>query len=269
MNRIRLTYDPYRLFENNTTPPGLYARQKWLGESSSRRWQSDFKDMVARLRQGRSENGLWDGSPMKSIRRLLGLHLTQRHADSFVEKSLDALLAAVSGSGQTEAVSVMPAEAYNGLPFSPASHQAVILPAALFLATIFGRAFDPIILKWYQKITADKIARIPDGRSPASLNNMLRALVVHPEFRDHPATLNLVGWLAKKQTSNGDWGSDLPFFHVLNALAHLDLPLANRQTQQACVYLTRRQHADGGWGDTDRLWCTFLAVHALRNKGVC
>jgi hypothetical protein len=28
------------------------------------------------------------------------------------------------------------------------------------------------------------------------------------------------------------------------------------------------QHVDGSWGASQRQWYTFLAVHALRNKGI-
>jgi hypothetical protein len=37
-------------------------------------------------------------------------------------------------------------ERLRGLPFAPAGRQFVILPAALFLAAIFGRASDPTVL---------------------------------------------------------------------------------------------------------------------------
>jgi len=37
MPRLHLRYDPYRIFRSSRTPPGLYARQKWLHEETKSR----------------------------------------------------------------------------------------------------------------------------------------------------------------------------------------------------------------------------------------
>ena len=99
------------------------------------------------------------------------------------------------------------------------------------------------------------------------MHNILRAFVVHPDYATHAATGLLAAWLADRQTPS-DWGPGIPFYQVLNALAHLDHPAADRQLERAFVHLTQRQHPDGAWGQKDRQWCTFLTVHALRNKGL-
>ena len=76
-----LPYDPYTVFRGSRTPPGLYARQKWLDEGNSRAWQSDFDSAVALLFGGQAKNGSWHGSPVETIYRLFGLHLTVRDTE--------------------------------------------------------------------------------------------------------------------------------------------------------------------------------------------
>jgi hypothetical protein len=84
--------DPYAVFRSSTTPAGLYARQKWLGESSTPQWKEDFAAAVAELVRGQSGTGCGGGSAIETIQRLFGLHLTVRHPDPCIEKGLDALL---------------------------------------------------------------------------------------------------------------------------------------------------------------------------------
>ncbi len=270
MKTIRLHSWPYAIFRSSRTPPGLYARQKWLQEASSPLWKADFDATVSGLFQGQSDGGMWSGSPIETIHRLFGLHLTVRTSNAAIDRSLDALLAIASDTdwGRGTSPTAVSEEQLHGLPFTAADRQLVILPAALFLSTIFGRASDPTVLGHYERIAADLTAAPLAQRDPAALHNTLRAFVVHPDVATHAATGLLVAWLADRQTSQGDWGPEIPFYQALNALAHLDHPAADRQLERAFVHLMQRQHPDGAWGETDRQWCTFLAVHALRNKGL-
>ena len=270
MKTIRLHHWPYAIFRSSRTPPGLYARQKWLLEASSPLWTADFDATVSDLFRERSDDGLWSDSPIETIHRLFGLHLTVRTATPAIDKSLDALLTIASDTewAKGTTATAVPEERLRGLPFAPADRQSVILPAALFLAAIFGRAPDPTVLGQYDRIAAE-LAAIPLVQpNPAALHNILRAFVVHPDYATHAATGLLVAWLADRQTPQGDWGPGIPFYQALNALAHLDHPLAHRQSERAFVHLTQHQHSDGAWGANDRQWCTFLTVHALRNKGL-
>ena len=270
MKTIRLHHWPYAIFRSSRTPPGLYARQKWLQEASSPRWKADFDATVSGLFQGQPNDGLWSGSPIETIHRLFGLHLTARSSTPAIDKSLDALLAIASDTdwGRGTSPTAVSEEQLHGLPFAPANRQLVILPAALFLSTIFGRASDPTVLGRYELVAADLTAAPLVQRNPAVLHNILRAFVVHPDYAMHAATGLLVAWMANRQTPQGDWGRCIPFYQALNALAHLDHPVAHRQSERAFAHLTRHQHSDGAWGENDRQWCTFLTVHALRNKGL-
>lgn len=268
MNPIRLHYPPYGIFSSSRTPPGLYARQKWLGEESRKRWQADFEITVAELCRGRSDDGLWPGPPIETIQRLFDLHLTLRNADQQIHRGINAMLAMASHSGLAGDPIVLTTRQLRGLPFTPARRQAVILPAVLFLATIFGRASDPTVLRLYDRAASDLMGSPLGRQEPAFLCNLLRAFVVHPRFGNHPATREVAGWLADRQTPHGDWGADIPFYQIVNALAHLNAPVANRQCERAFGHLVNSQGADGAWGETDRQWCTFLAVHALRSKGM-
>ena len=55
-------HDPYAVFRSSNTPAGLYARQKWLSESSTPEWKEDFAVAVDRLIRGQSADGLWQGA---------------------------------------------------------------------------------------------------------------------------------------------------------------------------------------------------------------
>ena len=261
-------HDPYAVFRSCTTPVGLYARKKWLGESSTPQWKEDFAGAVAELVRGQSADGLWQGSVIETIHRLFGLHLTVRKPDLCIDTGLDTLLRIASAALAEAQSDCATAEQLLGLPFAPGSRVAILVPATLFLCAIFGRSAAPDIMALYDR-AVQLVDHETDHREKTSWqHNLLRALVVHPRYTDHPATRRIVAWLADRQTRQGDWGADIPFYQALNALAHLDTPAADRQTRRAIDHLSATQHADGSWGASQRQWCTFLAVHALRNKGI-
>lgn len=92
--------------------------------------------------------------------------------------------------------------------------------------------------------------------------------MVHPLYSKDTATSLFVQYLSEKQTESGDWGEGLPFHQTLNALAHLGGPQVDEQLDKAFLRLTKTQNANGTWGETESEWNTFLAVHALKNKGL-
>ena len=91
--------------------------------------------------------------------------------------------------------------------------------------------------------------------------------MVHTEYASNEAVSKIVTILAKHQTRSATWGDIIPFFQMTNALAHLELSDSNSLLERAFEYLIRTQNADGTWGRQQKEWNTFLAVHALRNKG--
>ena len=62
--------------------------------------------------------------------------------------------------------------------------------------------------------------------------------------------------------------SDLSFYQTLNALAHLELPQAESQLEKAFKRIYENQNLDGTWSRSEPEWNSFLAIHALRNKGL-
>lgn len=267
MDRVTLRADPYRTFRGSLTPPGLYARQKWLQEERSAEWRSDFDATVAALYRGQSPSGLWNDSAVETIHRLFGLHLTVRAPDGSIHAALDRLLALSVTLDRKESDEWIEADRLAGLPFAPGPRGPLVLDATLFLATIFGRGTEARVVDLYRGIASHERGFTTECKDPAVLNNHLRALVVHPQYADHESTRAAVARLAQKQTPRGDWGDDIPFFQTLNALAHLSLPSAEDQCDKAFKRLERIQQPDGAWGRTEAQWCTFLAIHALRNKG--
>lgn len=263
---LPLPHDPLAVFRNSRTPPGLYARQKWLDEAATQAWQKDFKERVNTLWSGPFENGLWCDSPLETIYRLFGLHLTVRQPSPPIDRALDRLMDLAFGDPPEPAEARATADRIAGLPFAPGPWRSVFRPAVLFLCSIFGRAEDPRVVCAYGRIVSEMFPAPDSDPEPADAHNLLRALVVHPAYAAGDATSGLVAWLGRRQAESGDWGRNIPFFQALNALAHLDGTAADAQCRRAFDWLVRNQNPDGSWGETEREWATFLAVHSLRNK---
>jgi hypothetical protein len=204
---------------------------------------------------------------MKTVQRLFDLHLTVRDCDSRIRKSLDWLMEHHSFRNPSGPGSLRTPEKLCGLPFAPSAWQSFLEPATLFLCTIFGRGSEPKIVERYDQILSHFSPSNLNRQNPATLSNMLRALVVHPDYCKHLVTQSLVSWLADQQSPKGDWGLAFPFYQTLNALAHLDMIEAHEQSLKAFQWLIKQQRTDGSWGSNDKEWNTFLAIHALRNKG--
>ena len=258
---------PWQIFSSSATPAGLYARQKWLGEEQTPSWQQDFEQTVAALRHGQQASGLWQDSPLATIHNLFGLHLTVREADPAIHRALDALQARAQQPLATEDENLIAGEELTGLPFMAARWGDILIPAVLFLSAIFGRSSAPQVIAQYSRIASDLSASGLGAAAPSRVHNCFRALVVHPDYAGHETTRKAVAWYARRQTSEGDWGAEIPFYQTLNALAHLDTTVAEDQCQAAFATLPARQNTDGSWGQQQPEWHTFLTLHALRNKG--
>ncbi len=266
MNTRPLHHDPLLIFLDSRTPPALYARQKWMNQARTRAWQADFKTTVDDLLQGRGADGWWQDSALETIHRLFGLHLTVRDADETIRKGLRRLLETADGLAAAQGQKAIDPEALRGLPFAPAPASDLILPATLFLATIFGMNTDPVVHRLYDGMVAGMDSSpAMAGHPAAGIHNRFRALVVHPRYAGHPATRRVVRWLSGRQDADGGWGEEIPFYQMLNALAHLDPALTGDPCQKAFDRLVVTQNDDGSWGDEQRQWDSFLVVHALRS----
>lgn len=257
----------YTILKNSTSPWGLYARQKWFGEEHTATWRKDFEQTVAALYNGQQASGLWDDSPLVTIQRLFGLHLTVRAADPGIDRALDVLLKRAAYSPTAEDDTRITSGELAGLPFRSDHWGDILTPAVLFLCTIFGRSSDPQVLALFGRIAAGLAAPWLDAADPSKVHNCFRALVVHPDYAGHATTRLVVAWYARRQTADGGWGAEIPFYQALNALAHLDTAAADKQCQAAFATLPARQNTDGSWGQKQQAWHTFLTLHALRNKG--
>jgi hypothetical protein len=268
---MKLRFNPLQVFKSSKTPAGLYARQKWLGESTTRQWKTDFQETVTNLFADQAGDGSWHQAEVETITRLFGLHLTVREASVEIEAALNWLFGKIdrqSADNQVIADVDIIKETLKGLPFICSRRDMFLIGAILFLASIFSRHDEPFILESYRWVTSMGIKNKGVWFDPASSHNVFRALVVHPIYSKDPATSLFVKYLADRQTESGDWGDGLPFYQILNALAHLNIPLADTQTEKAFERLYETQNADGTWDETEPEWNTFLAVHALKNNGL-
>lgn len=267
---MTLRNDPYPVFRSSKTPAGLYARQKWLEEAGNEAWQADFQETVAALMAGQLPDGSWKQSELETITRLFGLHLTTREPNAAIAAGLGWLQGrlCIPEPAKSRPARHVPGESgLKGLPFVPGDPVMLLWGATLFLAAIFGPPNDPATVALYRKICGQYFRRRTVWSDPLAASNLFRALVVHPEFSHTDTVRAAVQQLADLQTDAGDWQPPLPFYQTLNALAHLDSPSADRQLARAFDLLAARQNKDGSWGRVDPEWNTFLAVHALRNKG--
>lgn len=262
-----MRFDPLQIFKKSKSPAGLYARGKWLDEAQTSAWQNDFHETVASLMAGQSDDGSWLQSPVETVRRLFGLHLTVRDRTEEIDQALGWLMKEISHYNLSEALDEdLPSDSFRELPFIKGRDQLTLLCATLFLASVFQRQSDDLIMARYEMLTRwlDDHADSDDVWTDRS--NALRALIVHPVYVNDPAALKLVDDLCENQKSSGLWPSPIPFFLTLNAMAHLDSESAQRQWLKVHPLLSVSQKKDGSWGQQDREWNTFLVVHALKNK---
>jgi hypothetical protein len=218
-----------------------------------------------------SADGSWRQETIATIKHLFGLHLTVRSSNAQIEAALAWLLKSIEIQAENTHVSaedVVLDDNLRGLPFVPSRPAILLTGATLFLATIFGRDNDPDVLAVYQFLGAEGVKDKGLWFDDASSYNIFRAMVVHPVFSKDKAVALAVGYYAGLQTDNGEWGDELSFYQTLNALAHLDLPLAETQLEKAFKRLWKNQNRDGTWSRSEPEWNTFLAIHALKNKGL-
>lgn len=270
IKRVKLHHNPLLVFRASKTPAGLYARQKWLGESETSKWQDDFHETVLSLRKGQSGNGSWNDLPLETIRRLFGLHLTLRARTEDIDKGLGWLITEILNhdlSDAPESVEALAADAFRELPFTPGQPHLSLICAILFLAAVFERRSDSTVASHYRLLSRWVAENMNDTTVISELSNALRSLIVHPDYAQGPATAALVDHLDEIQDLSGRWPDPIPFFQTVNAIAHLHIHSAHRQWVKALTILTDTQNVDGSWGDEDCEWNTFLVVHALKNKG--
>ncbi len=268
---MNLRYNPYQIFAASKTPAGLYARQKWLGHAGSRKWNIDFEETVQRLFADQADDGSWRQSDVETITNLFGLHLTVRESSARIDAALNWLLEKID----LQSTKIPPgpemdiiAEKLVGLPFIPSRRNLFLIGATLFLASIFERDDDPSVLAIYRWLSLEGTKSKGLWFDRACSHNIFRAMVVHPVYSHDPATVLAVKSLAGLQSDSGSWEGGLPFYQTLNALAHLNVPAADKQLERAFLRLYKTQQIDGSWGETGSEWNTFLAVHAMRNKGL-
>lgn len=268
---MKLRFDPYKIFRCSKTPPGLYARQKWLGEADTPAWRADFQENIDTLVSDQSPNGSWRQSPAATITSLFGLHLTLRITNNRIDDALAWLIKKIrinpDGVHIRSDLEIKHADMI-GLPFVLSRPEIFYTAATLFLSSIFNRQNDPKVLSIYQWLSKNLLTKDGLSYDMASLHNIFRAMVVHPVFANDDLTTKTVQMYAELQTEDGDWGNSLPFYQTLNALAHMNSTQAEIQLETAFSRLIKTQNNDGTWGRRELEWNTFLSIHAFKNKGL-
>jgi hypothetical protein len=265
-----LRYDPLQIFCRSKTPAALYARQKWLHQDDTKTWKNDFYETVDALFAGQCKDGSWGNSLLPTIRALFGLHLTIRQKDPEIEKGLEWLLseeAFLEKYGRpVEGPQKISARELFGLPFASGRVDCLAKSTVLFLATIFGMENDSRVVRTYDMLRILGEERRGRWRSWSCSGNILRAFVVHPQYRESNIIRMYVKRLGQLQRPDGDWPPPIPFYQTVNALSHLDSLQSDDMLQRSFLMLREKQNKDGTWGRTQREWNTFLVVHAMKRK---
>lgn len=267
---MKLRSDPYSIFVNSKTPAGLYARKKWLQQGYGLGYRHDFDETTRLLLSGQSPDGSWDQSFVKTIRRLFGLHLTIRDEIEPVRKGLEWLLERTLTVFQQKRLHLAEEISQNGLaglPFTQGSSALLFAGATLFLASVFGHREDPVILHIYDWLQTKGCKGSGRWCGWSSYCNILRAFVVHPRYACSKAVALAVRDLGRAQKKSGIWAGPIPFYHTVNALAHLDSTEGDAQLAVAFERLYKTQRHDGTWSRSQPEWHSFLVIHALKNKG--
>jgi hypothetical protein len=262
-----MRYNPFQIFQASQSPAGLYARKKWLGESENAAWQDDFNQTVSSLTRGQAADGSWDQSLLETIRHLFGLHLTVRERTEDIRRALVWLIdMTLTGDLSGPYLEDLSADAFRELPFISAKQPLVFACATLFLASVFQMEKEERVEAHYRLLIGWLDRHADHTEVWAEKSDILRALIVHPLYARDSSTLKLIEDLEKIQKSSGIWPAPVPFFLIVNTLAHLNAESAHRQWIKALPLLLNIQKKDGAWGVEDREWNTFLVVHALHNK---
>lgn len=265
-----LRYDPLNIFQESRTPVSLYSRKKWIGLENTTEWKKDYRKTVSELYDGQLVNGSWSNSLVLTIKRLFGLHLTVRNLDKRIENALIWLLTrnyftTFGQSFRNQKRKIAPKE-IQGLPFTYGCFEHFAKGAILFLATIFGKADDERVVSTYEKLLILGEKRKGKWCNWSCSNNIFRAFVVHPSYALSRVTMMAVERLSEMQDYNGTWTRQIPLYHTVNALAHINFRKADVQLKRAFQRLIEIQNKDGTWGKTQKEWKTFLTFHAMKRK---
>jgi Arc/MetJ family transcription regulator len=84
------------------------------------------------------------------------------------------------------------------------------------LASIFGMTAAPEVDRLYDEFAANVTESAVLRSEAAAMHNALRAMVVHPGDRFHPAIrAAAMSWFGTRQTARGDWGPEIPFYQAV------------------------------------------------------
>ena len=268
--KMLLKANPYQVFQVSKTPVGLYARQKWLGQQSSKSWKIDFENTVKKLLADQLSDGSWGESVISTIRCLFFLHLTIRERTASINRGLEWLIDRSMENFPHKRVAPklgIRNNSLKGLPFSKGCSGYLLYSATLFLSSVFGKGKDSRIRSFYEWF--DKLGIRNSGKwcGWSCNNNVLRAFIVHPEYCNSLSVKLFIESLQRIQNMSGKWEKGLSFYHTLNALAHIKTFKVDRQLEIAFKRLSQIQNRDGTWGIKGSEWYTFLVIHAIKNRG--
>jgi len=155
---------------------------------------------------------------------------------------------------------------FSDIPFVIGNVHVLVNATLLFLAVIFSRARNVAVVKQFGALFQRLGLTRGRWRSIAVTQNFLRALVVKTDLATEREMKTVVRTLERMQGMSGLWQGNINPYLTVNALGHLNMPEAARQTKKAFACLVQTQNRNGTWGRVRQEWSTFLVMHALKRK---
>ena len=113
----KIKYNPYPIFKESQTPPGLYARQRWLNDGKSEQYKADFTTTVTELKSPIRHYKDRFERVLDTLHRLFGLHLTVREIGPSINTTLRELIVECNGR-LPKSKKTLITDRVQGLPFA-------------------------------------------------------------------------------------------------------------------------------------------------------
>jgi hypothetical protein len=269
---MTLKHDPYQILRKDKSPFGLYARKKWLLEGEKASFQDELHQEVSEILRDQKSDGSWDGSIILTAEKLFHLHLTIRERNDEIERALLWLYKqyTLGRSARVSSVFENDYEIAKKIPFMACEIEILLPLTLLFLTGVFNweeyGPFPSIFFKVREELLSPE-----RNLSAAERCNFLRAYIIKQKYQGEPFIQNMLDYISRSQTQNGDWGPEYDFYLTLNGVAHSGSAAGNRQLKRAYPLLVKTQNSDGSWGNPPEhnpVFATFLTIHTLQNRGL-
>lgn len=271
----KLKYDPLAFYEDSPSIYGVLARKR-IKKKVGTRDTKLIKQFVKRMGETQEKDGSWHGTTSDTVRTLdilRSLNISKR--DKMVAKALEWLLAQHNGPTAYR-------QGFFALPETEDDGGAGVLPTGEVIKSlastrhVFGELALAVLLRYGERSRTEVQTALA-----ATRGLLVGRYAVNGFYCCGPCTASIwqvlggvpqatspriinegLETLKQNRQEDGSWRR-FPFYFTLLSLSRLPYPASRREIRYASERLKRSQHADGGFGQTDREAKTYAAVAAL------